>query len=152
MLKLISIWETAFPSEPVKFLSRVRLFAIPWTVAHQASMEFSKQEYWNGLPFPSPGDLPNPGIETRSPALQAEALPSEPPGKPLPPCSKALWLAQDERNVGKIKFYHCQTETVESSLTTKPDFPSYSIWEATYSRWHSDTVGPPAACGLEVST
>ena len=46
-------------------------------------MEFSGQEYWSGLPFPSPGDLPNPGIEPGSPALQADALPSEPPGKPL---------------------------------------------------------------------
>jgi len=53
----------------------------PWTVAHQAppSMEFSRQEYWSGLPFPSPGDLPNPGIKPRSPALQADALTSEPP-------------------------------------------------------------------------
>ena len=57
----------------------------PWTVAHQAplSMGFSRQEYWSGLPFPSPGDLPNPGIEPGSPALQADALTSEPPGKPL---------------------------------------------------------------------
>jgi len=47
------------------------------------SMEFSRQEYWSWLPFPSPGDLPNPGIEPGSPALQAEALPSEPPGMPL---------------------------------------------------------------------
>ena len=47
------------------------------------SMELSKQEYWSGLPFPSPGDLPNPGTEPRSPALQADALPSEPPGKPI---------------------------------------------------------------------
>ena len=56
----------------------------PWTVAHQAppSMGFSRQEYWSGLPFSSPGDLPDPGIEPRSPALQAEALTSEPPGKP----------------------------------------------------------------------
>ena len=46
------------------------------------SMGFSRQEYWSGLPFPSPGDLPNPGIEPRSPALQADALSSEPPGKP----------------------------------------------------------------------
>ena len=55
----------------VKSLSRVRLFAIPWTVAYQAppSMGFSRQEYWSGLPFPSPGDLPDPGIEPRSPAL-----------------------------------------------------------------------------------
>ena len=68
----------------VKSLSRVRLFATPCTAAYQAplSMGFSRQEYWSGLPFPSPGDLPNPGIEPRSPALQADALPSEPPGKP----------------------------------------------------------------------
>ena len=59
--------------------------AIPWTVAHQVpqSMEFSRQEYWSGLPLPSPADLPNPGIEPGSPALQADALPSEPPGKIL---------------------------------------------------------------------
>ena len=55
----------------------------PWTIALQApSMRFSRQEYWSGLPFPSPGDLPDPGIEPRSPVLQADALPSEPPGKP----------------------------------------------------------------------
>ena len=56
----------------------------PWTVVYQApqSMEFSRQEYWSGLPFPSPEDLPNPGIEPESPALQADALPSEPPRKP----------------------------------------------------------------------
>ena len=61
-----------------------RLLRVPWTVAHQApvSMGFSRQEYWSGLPFPSPGDLPNPGIKPRSPALQAEALSSEPLGKP----------------------------------------------------------------------
>ena len=64
-------------------LSRVQLFATPWTVARQPplSMEFSRQEYWSGLPFPSPADLPDPGIEPRSPALQADSLPSEPPGK-----------------------------------------------------------------------
>ena len=66
----------------VKSLSHVRLFATPWTVAHQAppSMEFSRQEYWSGLPFPSPADLPDPGTEPRSPALQADALPSDPRG------------------------------------------------------------------------
>ena len=69
----------------VKLLSRVHLFATPWTVAYQAplSMGFSRQEYWSGLPFPSPGDLPNPGIKPRAPALQRDALPSEPPGKPM---------------------------------------------------------------------
>ena len=68
----------------VKLLSRVRLFATPWTVAYQAplSMGFSRQEYWSGLPFPSPGDIPDPGIEPGSPALKAEALTCEPPGKP----------------------------------------------------------------------
>ena len=55
----------------------------PWTVTHHAplSMGFSRQEYWSGLPFPSPGDLPNPGVEPRSPALQVDALPSELLGK-----------------------------------------------------------------------
>ena len=68
----------------VKLLSCVRLFVTPWTVAYQAapSMGFSRQVYWSGLPFPSPGDLPDPGIKPESPALQADALPSEPPGKP----------------------------------------------------------------------
>ena len=58
--------------------------ATPWTVAHQAplSVEFSRQEYWSGLPCPSPGDLPGPGVEPGSPALQADPLPSKPPGKP----------------------------------------------------------------------
>ena len=64
----------------VKLLRSVRLFATPWTVAHQAapSMEFSRQEYWSGLPFPSPGDHPNSGTEPGSPTLQADALLSEP--------------------------------------------------------------------------
>ena len=67
----------------VKLLNRVQLFATLWTVAYQAppSMGFSRQEYWSGLPFPFPGDLPDPGIEPRSPALQADALHSETPGK-----------------------------------------------------------------------
>ena len=70
------------PLVKVKSLSRVRLFVIPWTVAYQAppSMGCSRQEYWSGLPFPSPGDLPNPGIEPWSPTLEADALTSEPPG------------------------------------------------------------------------
>ena len=69
----------------LKLLSRIQLFETPWTIAYQAppSMGFSRQEYWSRLPFPSPEDLPNPGIEPGSPALQADALLSEPPGKPL---------------------------------------------------------------------
>ena len=65
-------------------LSPVRLFATPWTVAHQAplSMAFPRQECWNGLPFPSPEDLPNPWIKPGSPTLQACSSLFEPPGKP----------------------------------------------------------------------
>ena len=71
-------------------LSHVLLFLTSWTVAHQAplSMGFSRQEYWDGLPFPSPGDLPNPKIKPASPrslALQANSLQTKPPGKPSQP-------------------------------------------------------------------
>ena len=68
----------------VKLFSHVQLFANPWTVTCQApaSIGFSRQEYWSWLPFPSPGDLPHPGIEHGSPALQADSSPSELPGNP----------------------------------------------------------------------
>ena len=64
----------------VKSLSRVQVFATPWTVDYHApqSTEFSRQQYWSGLPFPSLGDLPDPGIELGSPAWRVDALPSEP--------------------------------------------------------------------------
>ena len=64
-------------------LSCVQLFATPWTVAHQAplSLGFSRQEYWSGSPFPSPGDLPDPGIKPGSLALHVDSLLSKPPGK-----------------------------------------------------------------------
>ena len=66
-------------------LSHAQLFVTPWLIAHQVSlsMEFSKQEYWSGLPFPTPGNLPNPGIKPGSLALEAGSLTSEPPGKRL---------------------------------------------------------------------
>ena len=78
----------------VKLLSRVQLFATPWTVAYQAppSIAFSRQEYWSGLPFPSPGDLPDPGIEPGSPSFQADALTSEPPGKPITYIYFKVWV------------------------------------------------------------
>ena len=72
------IHHVALYSEQLKSLSHVRPFATPWTIQ---SMEFSRPEYWSGQPFPSPGDLPNPGIEPRSPALQADSLPAELQGK-----------------------------------------------------------------------
>ena len=87
----------------VKWLSCVWAFVIPWTVAYQAppSMGFSRQEHWSGLPFPSPGDLPNPGIEPVSPALQADALPSELPGKPGNEWTNAIC-----RNMDGPRDYH----------------------------------------------
>ena len=68
----------------VKSLNRVPLLATPRTVARQApqSMGFSRQEHWSGVPFPSPEDLPDPGTESASPALQVDSLLAEPPGKP----------------------------------------------------------------------
>ena len=77
---------------------------IPWTVAHWAplSVEFSRQEHCSGLPFPSPGDLPDPGIEPRSPALQADALPSELSGKPIPGGSDVKEPACNSGDLGSI--------------------------------------------------
>ena len=77
----------------VKSLSHIQLFATQRTVAYYAppSMGFSRQEYWSGLPFPSPRDLPDPGIESRSPALQADALPLSHQGSPV--SCEAHWKA-----------------------------------------------------------
>ena len=93
----------------MKSLSRVRLFATAWTVAHQAppSMEFSRQEYWSGLQFPFPGDLPDPGIKPGSPGLWADTLPSEPPrNQPENPkdlIKKLLGLTNKFIDVSKYK-------------------------------------------------
>ena len=88
----------------VKSLSHVRLFATPWTVAYQApwSMGFSRQEYWSGLLFPCPGDLPNPGIEPRSPALQVNCLPAEPPENPPKNKAKCVRIKFDQQNSQKF--------------------------------------------------
>ena len=87
-------WTFCFPNHIVwkwqwcwklKSLSYVQLFVTTWTVACQAPLsrrDFSRQEYWCRLPYPPPGDLPNPGIKPTPPALQADSLPSESPGKP----------------------------------------------------------------------
>ena len=79
---LFLLWKSKWLSD---MLSHVRLFATPWPVAYQAppSMGFSRQKYQSGLPFSSSGVLPNPGIKPGSPALQTDALPSEPAGKPF---------------------------------------------------------------------
>ena len=86
----------------VKLLSRVQLFAASWTVVYEVppSVEFSKQEYWSGLSCPPPGDLPNPGMELKSPASHVDSLSTEPPGKPylyhmnppFLPQTKGTWI------------------------------------------------------------
>ena len=102
----------------MKSLSRVRLFVTPWTVAYRApqSTEFSRQEYWSGLPFPSPGDLPNPGIEPGSPALQADALPSESPEKPTT-CKRYLQRRGRKSDCSEVAF-NMEGKLSKTSYTT----------------------------------
>ena len=123
----------------VKSLSRVRLLVTPKTVAHQAplSMGFSRQEYWSGLPFLSPGDLPNPGIESRSPALQADALRSEPSG--------ISWCLNCEisclnylfstlitpATVSKHSYVHSQTVRISHSCVNR----GWDGWMASLTQW-----------------
>ena len=77
-------WDKFRGKEVLRVLSHVQIFVTPQTVAQAPlSLGFYNQEYWRGLPFPPPGDLPNPGIKLRSHALQEDSLPSEPPGKPI---------------------------------------------------------------------
>ena len=78
MVCLYRTWAVLCVSHSVRSNS-----ATPWTVVHQAppSVGFSRQEYWSGLPFPSPGNLPDPGIKPRSPSLETDYLPYKPPGK-----------------------------------------------------------------------
>jgi len=87
-------------------LSRVPLFATPWNVAHQAllSMGFSRQEYWSGLPFPSPRDLPYPGIKPWSPALYTDSLQSEPPWNPVR--QSYSWSKTSNCRMRKKKKFH----------------------------------------------
>ena len=82
--RLWPLHSSGFPLCYAQLLSLVQVFVISWIEACQAplSLEFSRQEYWRGLPFPSPGDLRDPGIEPRSPALQADSLSFEPQGSP----------------------------------------------------------------------
>ena len=97
------IWVCAYV---LSLFSHVWLFVTPWTVARQSplSMEFSRQEYWSELPFPSPGDLPNTGIEAGSPELQADTLPSEPSGKSWATRYKSneLWTVRSPSLINRI--------------------------------------------------
>ena len=121
-----------------------------WIVAYQPpqSMEFSRQEYWSGLPFPSPRDLPNPGIEPGCPALQADALPSEPPGKPHSgvngdilqedfchthtqspyPCGRPLLICTSTGNT-QTQFLHSLCVVPGSCCTQGLFEPSEHLWQ-----------------------
>ena len=131
-------------------LSHVWLFATPWTVAPQAPlpMWFSRQEYWNGLPFPSLGDIPNPSIKPRSSALQADSLPSEPQGEnwvlkngclqimvlettlESPLDSKEIKPVNPKRNPPWIVIGRTDAET-EGPILWPPDQRAYSLEKTT---------------------
>ena len=121
------------PKKEWKSLSRVQLFATPWTIQ---SMAFSRPEYWSGQPFPSPGDLPNPGIKPTSPALWVDSLPAEPQGKPkntgvgslplhqqifltlelnqdLMYCRQILYQLSYERSPSKSEFINSQRQIID---------------------------------------
>ena len=126
----------------VKLLSHVQLFAIPWTVACQdcPSMGFSRQEYWSGLPFPSPGDLPNPGIEPGSPTLQADSYHLSHLGIPG---IKTVFLNKKFLTTRKLKwkkkiyiyiYIHTHTHRDSSSVVEniKPEFTEKSHWQSGF--------------------
>ena len=125
-LQLFPSLPSSLPTLPTggsAVLSRGWLSATPWTAAHQALlfMGFSKQVYWSRLPFPPPGDLPNPGIKPWSPTLQADSLPSEPPGKPMNTGVGSLSLLQgffqtQESNWGCLFTKNKQTHRFEKNL------------------------------------
>ena len=111
-------------------------------------MEFSRQEYWSGLPFPSPGDLPNAGIELRSPAPQADALPSKPPEKSLPPeeslCDQCKEI-EEKKRVGKTRYLFKKIRDTKGTFHAKmgsiKDKNSMDLTEAedTKKRWQEYT-------------
>ena len=117
-------------------LSLIQLFVTPWTVAHQAPhpWEFSRQGYWSGLPFPTPGDLPNPGIKPRSPMLQVDSLPAEPPGKPKNTAVGSLSLLQgifltQELNWG---LQHCGHILYHLRCQGSPSAPQFAPFKQYY--------------------
>ena len=102
-------------------LSSVQLFVTLWTITRQASlaMGLSRQEYWSGLPFPPPGDLPNPGIEPRSPALQAHSLPTESHGKPSL-CRTSMQISHNYICIYMNTYIHLYLSTPIPALYMSP--------------------------------
>ena len=120
-------WERLLKSDNIDdacALSRVQVFATPWTVARQApsSMEFYRQESWSGLPFPPPGDLPDPGIEPMSPvspALQEDSLPVELCGKPFHTILKTFLISVLQVVFTSDLFFHTTSFPIISRITNK---------------------------------
>ena len=110
----------------------------PWTVACQSplSMEFSRQEYWSGLPFPSPGDLPNPGIEPGSPTLQADSLQSDPP------------LYSNNKNFNTFKSSQKAQSDLNKSFNRSFKHPPAMSGAWTYSL----SISPAVSCSLSTRT
>ena len=134
-------WEAPSASCDMKLLSHAQLFATPWIVAYQAppSIGFSRQEYWSGLPFPSPGDLPNPEIEPWSFTLQADTLPSKPPGKPI---SFLGWPNTAENS----SYWHSRAPNLGPSCLS--DYVLHSIFsQASYTQLlSSKQTSPQTIC------
>ena len=140
----------------VKSLSHVRLFATPWTVAYQAppSMGFSRQEYWSGLPFPSPGDLPDPGIKPGSPSLQADTLLSEPPGKPFPMTdawTKKLWYIYTMEYYSAIKRNTCESVLIrwKSEREKQISYINAYMWKLERCCWWTYLQGGSGDVDIE---
>jgi len=124
-------------------LNHVQFFGIPQTVAYQAplSMEFSRQQYWNGLPFPSPEDLPNPGIKPRSPTLQADSLRLSHLGNPLyvntfvhfvyrlPYWGKGIQTCSKFKSQSKSEIVQVSSPNPEGTMASKMKMPSGSRCE-----------------------
>ena len=119
----------------------------PWTVAHQAppSMGFSRQEYWSGLPFPSPGESSRPRDRTQSPTLQADTLTSAPPGKPLNKRIQVLTskISREERTPGRKKGRRWEKGAKGVALQTSPATYRYPGIMGLF-------PGPPEKGGLEL--
>ena len=130
----------------MKSLGQVRLFETPWTVACQAppSMEFSRQGFWSGLPFPSPGDFPLPGIKPWSPALAVRFFTPEPPGKPHSFSRSALTKCH---KLGGLK-HHLLSGGQESKIKVLAGLCFLGLWWSEVKYYSCLTLCDLMDCGL----
>ena len=127
-------------------------FVTPWTVAHQTLliMGFPRQEYWSGLPFPSPGDLPDPGIKPTSPALTGRFFTTEPPGKPVYMAiinARCPWSVQSTLSLTTIT-KSLTWDKIVLEIMCSDSCPEHKVWFPNLSRGHQE---PRAVEGLPQS-